>query len=153
MNRLVRSTLLPVAAVAVFAACTGVSYGSTGPSTINITSTQTMDRYVDGGGDGPGIGDREVIRQSLYNRRVTQTPIGRAEIVCTFLGGGSRSCLATYFLPKGKIVTGGAIGTRLLYETAVLGGTGLFDNARGLLVVTATSLSPRREILVFRLTG
>jgi hypothetical protein len=45
------------------------------------------------------------------------------------------------------------IGTRLLYETAIVGGTGLYDNARGSLVVTTTALHPRRQILVFRLSG
>ena len=46
-----------------------------------------------------------------------------------------------------------AIGTRLLYQIAVVGGTGLYDNARGSLTVTSTGLHPRREILLFRLAG
>ena len=39
-----------------------------------------------------------------------------------------------------------------LFDT-IVGGTELYDNARGSLVVTTTSLKPRREVLVFRLTG
>jgi hypothetical protein len=41
----------------------------------------------------------------------------------------------------------------LFYTQSIVGGTGLFDNARGTLTVTAKTLSPRREILLFRLTG
>ena len=43
------------------------------------------------------------------------------------------------------------IGSRLLYELPVVGGTGLYANARGSLVVTVRAMSPRREILTFRL--
>jgi hypothetical protein len=34
-----------------------------------------------------------------------------------------------------------------------VGGTGLYDNARGSVTVTATHLKPRREVLVFRFVG
>jgi hypothetical protein len=45
------------------------------------------------------------------------------------------------------------IQSRLLFEIAVVGGTGFYDNARGSLTVTSTHLRPRREVLVFRLAG
>jgi hypothetical protein len=47
----------------------------------------------------------------------------------------------------------GSLQSRLLYETAIIGGTGLYDNARGSLTVTATHIHPRHEVLVFRLVG
>jgi hypothetical protein len=50
-------------------------------------------------------------------------------------------------------MTSGLLGRQLVYEVAVIGGTELFDNARGSLFVTTTQLKPRRELLVFRLTG
>jgi hypothetical protein len=56
-------------------------------------------------------------------------------------------------LPRGSIETAGVLSSRLIYTHAVVGGTGLFDNARGTLTVTAKTLTPRREILLFRLTG
>ena len=65
----------------------------------------------------------------------------------------TRQCTATYSLPRGKIIAVGAIDSRLLYTVAVVGGTGLYDNARGTLTATATRLSPRREVLLFRLAG
>ena len=41
------------------------------------------------------------------------------------------------------IVATGVIGSRLLYELAIVGGTGLYDNARGSLTVTTYGLGPR----------
>lgn len=70
-----------------------------------------------------------------------------------FIDRRTRSCTATYVLPRGSLVVAGVIQTRLLYEIAIVGGTGLYDNARGTLTVTSTHLRPRREVLLFRLAG
>jgi hypothetical protein len=85
---------------------------------------------------------------------VSEAPIGRASIMCTYFDARERNCTGTYVLPRGTLVVAGAIQSRLLYEIAVVGGTGLYDNARGTLTVTSTGLRPqRREVLLFRLTG
>ena len=39
------------------------------------------------------------------------------------------------------------------YDLAVLGGTGLYDNARGTMTVTRTARKPVRDMIVFRLVG
>jgi predicted secreted Zn-dependent protease len=143
-----------VACSAVLAAALAPqAVAGTGPATIRITDVQTSYKLVDAGKRGPSAGDLEIIAQSLYNRRVTTRAIGRANILCTMLGKDLRSCTATYVLPKGSIMTSGVIGSRLIYELAVIGGTELYDNARGSLVVTTTALKPRRQVLVFRLSG
>jgi hypothetical protein len=67
--------------------------------------------------------------------------------------GLSRLCQGTYFLPKGKLVVSGSILFRQVFELAVVGGTGLYDNARGTLTSTRTSKKPYREFLLFRLAG
>jgi hypothetical protein len=126
---------------------------ATGPATIRITDVQTADTLVDRGDRGIQAGDLEIIRQLLYNRRVSSSPIGRSYILCTMLTKSMRMCTATYTLPKGTLVTSVTTGTRLLYEAAITGGTELYNNARGALVVTTTALKPRREVLVFRLAG
>jgi hypothetical protein len=71
---------------------------------------------------------------------------------CTAVGVTGQSCTATYVLPKGEIVVQGVIGSRLIYQLAVVGGTGLYDNVRGSLTVTSLQRRrPVRELLVFRL--
>jgi hypothetical protein len=85
---------------------------------------------------------------------VTTRPIGRSELVCTFVDNRrSRVCRGTYFLPRGKLVVGGSLLYRQFYDLAVVGGTGLYDNARGSLTVTRTARKPVRNLVVFRLVG
>lgn len=121
------------------------------PGTIRITSREVKTTRVDNGPGGLSAGDVEIERILLYNTRVTPKPIGHGEIVCTFVVKSSRNCNGTYFLPKGKIVVSGPIFYRQLFELAVIGGTGLYDNVRGSLTVTTLGKKPRRDLLVFRL--
>lgn len=95
----------------------------------------------------------EIFTQQLFNRGITPNPIGRADAVCTFGFGNSRNCRATYVLPRGRIVVGGSVRFREIYELAILGGTGLYNNARGSLTATQIRRSPRREFPIFRLAG
>jgi hypothetical protein len=132
----------------------GGSKAATGPATIRITNKEVSVVRVDVGARGKSPGDMEIIRQLLYNQRLTTLSIGRAEIVCTFMDyRRSRVCRGTYFLPKGRLVVGGSLLYRQFYELAILGGTGLYDNARGSLVVTRTDVRPVRDLVVFRLVG
>ena len=108
---------------------------ATGPAQIRITTTQLRSAYVDVGPRGRSVGDMEVYSGALYNRRITGKSIGRTELVCTNTFSGVRSCRGSYTLPKGKLVVGGTLRYRELYQLAVLGGTGLYDNARGSLTV------------------
>jgi hypothetical protein len=126
---------------------------ATGPSTIRITDVQVQQRTLDLGPRGRGIGDVETVHVRLYNPSITQKAIGRGDLLCTYIDRRLRTCDGTFSLPRGKLVVSGVISTRLLYVIAVVGGTGLYDNARGMLTVTSTSFRPRHEILLFRLTG
>ena len=100
---------------------------------------------------GPGAGDFDFYRQLLFNKGITVDPIGHSDLTCINTGTGSENCTGTYFLPKGKIMVGGVIASRLFYELAVIGGTGLYDNVRGTVTVTYLGGSPAHEFLVFRL--
>jgi hypothetical protein len=126
---------------------------ATGPSTIRITDVQISSHIADLGPDGPGIGDVETVGVRLYNPSITQRAIGRGDMLCSYIDARRRTCDGTYTLPRGKLVVSGVITTRLLYDIAIVGGTGLYDNARGSLTVTATGFKPRHEILLFRLSG
>ena len=120
-------------------------------STIRITDRELSYQRLDEGPHGSGPGDVEIAWLALYNRRITAKALGHAELLCTVMTGRSRTCTTTYFLPKGKLVVEGVIGSRLLYELPVVGGTGIYAGARGTLFVTARALGPREEILLFRL--
>jgi len=143
--------LLVAAGLAALGIRAWASSAQTGPALIRITSTQAKYHRVDVGRGS--IGDTEIIRMKLYNKKIAKTPIGRAELVCTFTLRRGRSCNGTYFLAKGKIVVGGSISNRDIYELAVMGGTGLYNNARGTFTAIRTAKRPRREFLIFRLAG
>ena len=128
-----------------------VANGATGPALVRITDLETSQKMIEPAGGGPD-GKTEVITQNLY-KPPARRPIGQSQLICTFVDRSNRTCVGTYELPKGSIVVTGAISTRLLYEIAIVGGTGLFDNARGTLTVTATRFRPRHEVLLFRLLG
>jgi hypothetical protein len=145
------AVLLVVAGLAALGITAWASSAQTGPALIRITSTQSKYMRIN---SAPGTaGDSELIRQRLYNKKITKKPIGRADFLCTFTFGTQRACRVTYFLPQGKIVVGGSITNRAIYELAILGGTGLYNNARGTLTAIRTAKSPRREFLIFRLAG
>jgi hypothetical protein len=129
------------------------SEAATGPAQIRITTKQVRYVRVDNGRSGRSPGDMEVIAHLLYNRRITPKALGHSEFVCTFTLDISRSCRATFFLPRGTLVAGGSLRFRQIYQLAVLGGTGLYDNARGTLTVTRLRKSPRRDLFLFRLVG
>jgi hypothetical protein len=42
---------------------------------------------------------------------------------------------------------------RQFYNLAVVGGTGLYDNARGTMALTRTGRKPVRDAILFRLVG
>jgi len=138
-----------IALVVAVAASGGDSL--TAPGTIRITDSLVKRTSVDGGEPGRGAGDIDFYRQRLFNKRITATSIGHSDITCVNTGTGSSNCTGTYFLPKGKIMVGGVIGSRLLYELAVLGGTGLYDNVRGTMTATNLGGKPAKEFLLFRL--
>ncbi len=130
------------------------SDAATGPATIRITDRELAVTRVDIGRRGTSPGDVEVVRYRLFDRTTRRNVIGRAELVCTFVDGRrSRSCRGTYFLPRGTIMVGGSLQYRQFYILAVIGGTGLYDNARGTLTVTRTARRPVRDLVVVRLAG
>ena len=145
-----------VAAGLVSAAVAGgssVLFASTGPATVRITAEKELVTQVDTGAKGRTPGDVQVVRQTLYNRHITGKPIGHSEFVCTVTAGRSRLCSGTFFLPKGKLMVSGPLRYRQFYELAIVGGTELYDNARGSLTVTRLSVDPQRSLALFRLVG
>ena len=131
------------------------SQAATGPEFIRISDRQFSYSRVDNGPHGRSPGDQEIIFDKLFNRRITPKPIGTARFLCTFTTGRTRTCIATFDLPKGEVVATGTVRYRQFYDLAITGGTGLYDNARGTLTIIRTTDRPRpiREFLYFRLSG
>ena len=131
------------------------SQAATGPEFIRISDRQFAYSRVDNGARGRSPGDQEIIFDKLFNRRITPKPIGSARFLCTITTGRTRTCIATFDLPKGEVVATGTVRYRQFYDLAITGGTGLYDNARGTLTVIRTTDRPRpiREFLYFRLSG
>ena len=149
-----KSTVIASAALGFFLASAVVASNSlalTGPGSIRVTDKLVKHIYVDNGSRGRGAGDLDFYRGQLFNKGITPTAIGHSDITCTNTGTGSMNCTGTYFLPKGKIMVGGVIASRLFYLLAVFGGTGLYDNARGSLTATYLGGLPPKEFLLFRL--
>jgi hypothetical protein len=154
---------LLAAASAVLLTAVGPVTGSqalTGPGAVRITDRLEkhihvrVDKHVMVDGKGKKrsrAGDFDFYRQALYTKTARPVNIGHSDLTCVNTGTGSSNCTGTYFLPKGKIMVGGVIASRLIYELAVLGGTGLYDNVRGTLTVTFMGGLPAREFLIFRL--
>ena len=138
------------AAVATAAGAIAAVDATTPPGVIRVTDVQVGFRTVGGAPGRPGA--VEIVQQRLHKPPITHA-IGRGDLLCTYLDRRGRQCNGTYSLPRGKIIVAGMVSSRLLCEFAVVGGTGIYDNARGTLTVTSTSLRPRREVLVFRLVG
>jgi hypothetical protein len=138
-----------VAPAAAALALAGASHEATGPALVRLT-----DRQVFHGGSTLGsAGTVEVVKVMLYGSGSRAHSIGHGVLTCVHVSGPERSCNGSYVLPRGTIETAGLLRSRLLYTQAVVGGTGLYDNARGSLTVTAKQLKPRRELLLFRLSG
>jgi hypothetical protein len=149
-----RSKLFVVAfGLAGLASFAGIgAKASTGPALIRITDVETSVHTIQPAGGG-WAGAVQVISQRLYNPALSQQRIGVSQLVCTFADKRDRTCIGSYELPRGTIVVTGPLASRLLYEIPIVGGTGLYDNARGTLTVTASRFRPRHEVLLFRLLG
>jgi hypothetical protein len=151
------SRLLAVAALLAGLAVYGSleSNAATGPEFIRITDRQFDYTSVDVGARGRSPGDQEIIFDKLFNRRITPKSIGSARFVCTFTARRTRICTATFSLPKGELVATGTVRFREFYDLAIVGGTDLYNDARGTLTIIRTTHAPRpiRELLYFRLAG
>jgi hypothetical protein len=149
MKRISLLAALLVVLVVAVATMASSALALTGPGTIRITDRQVKHIHVDGGPRGKGASDQDFYRELLYNRGLT---IGHSDVMCTNTGTGSSNCSGTYFLPKGKLMVAGVLMSRLFYQLTVIGGTRLYENARGTLTGIALGGSPRHEILTFRLS-
>ena len=136
--------VLVLAVIAVVGA--GGAQSITGPALIRVTAVTDFERGL----DGPDV-QVSTIRDRRGNR------IGWAVVLCRDLGSGgplgsaSAYCFGTYSFPKGRIQTTGIRKARSSYVLSVVGGTGLYSNVGGVLLVRMIDEGPRTERLLFSL--
>ncbi len=141
--RIVIATLVFVVVVAVGARS---AQSLDGPALIRVTAVTDFERGL----DGPDV-QVSTIRDRRNDR------IGWAVVVCRDLGSGgplgsaSAMCWGTYSFPKGRIQTTGTRKSRSSYVLSVVGGTGLYSNVGGVLLVQTFIARPRTERLLFSL--
>ncbi|MBA2707001.1 MAG: hypothetical protein H0U59_04255 [Gemmatimonadaceae bacterium] len=133
---------LALAVVAVVGA--GGAQSLEGPALIRVTAVTDFER---------DLFEQKVQVSEIRN----QKRIGWAVVLCTDLGGGgslgsaTAFCHGSYNFPKGRIQTSGTRKARSSYVMAVVGGTGLYSNVGGVLLVRTISERPRTERLLFSL--
>jgi len=121
-----------------------------------IDITQTQIKQSGSTAKFPGADVRWVY--SLHNRRITLAAIGYSILNCTFIGSGGQfgsegvyQCSAIYALKKGKIVAAGILKRRSYYALAITGGTGIYSNFGGQVLVSTIREVPHEEKLLFGL--
>jgi hypothetical protein len=120
---------------------------------IRIFSETEGKAFIDLGKPGRSAGDRSFFGTALLTRGGKR--IGYSAMVCTYLGdvlpGTVSYCNATYVLPRGKIMTTGTRQRRDYYVLAVVGGTGIYSTASGMMIASTITRGPRVERLFFSL--
>ncbi len=75
--------------------------------------------------------------------------VGRSHLLCFLIRKGERNCHGTYVFPRGHIMVSGLVQANS-YTLAVIGGTGLYDNARGAVRISPSGPNLR---VFFQLVG
>lgn len=141
--------LKPLAVAAVIASvlfAAGAARPLDGPGLIRVTALTTETSFSDG-----RLIQASWIRDRHGNR------IGWEIVTCLDLGSGgplgsgTALCTGTYQFPKGRIQAQSTRKKQSSYVLAVTGGTGLYSNVGGTLLVETISERPRVERLLFSL--
>jgi hypothetical protein len=130
---------------AVFAALASSAMSMTAPTAVADTTLvlfehDTVQHQVDLGGSGPGPGDQFIFAGDVFDRP-GGVFLGTTGGSCTTLTGndkaGQQACNGVFNLAGGQIVVQGVADTAALFgagDTAplsIVGGTGIYQNARG----------------------
>ncbi len=85
---------------------------------------------------GDYAGAVEVWRTRVLLQHRAQT-VGTGAIACTRIDSYTsvRECNGTYILPRGRIQVAGEIITRAAFQLTIVGGTGVYGAAGGVMVV------------------
>jgi len=100
---------------------------------------------------GPFPGDLEYFQLTIYKDAALKKPYGTAEITCQFNLNKNAFCDVTYQLSDGTLVGAGPVDFKTSsFDLAVVGGTGKFQDERG--VLTSTPAARRSQRVAFDLS-
>jgi hypothetical protein len=113
---------------------------ATADTTLTLFEHDTVQYQADLGRPGPGPGDQFIFAGDLFDRPGGMF-LGTTSGSCTRLTGNDKSgqtaCNGTFNLAGGQIVTQGVVDTAALFvrgdavPLSIVGGTGIYQNARG----------------------
>jgi hypothetical protein len=139
-------------AVALAAGPASAAKGPHGLITLKATGKVAKAQVIDNAPTGDSPGDLLVFTERLYNARGKQ--IGSDAASCVRLFDQTSLCTGVYKLPGGQIhvqlIQPGPTGT---YEQAVVGGTGRFAGARGIVMVAQNASKGDRFTFKVRVKG
>jgi hypothetical protein len=128
------------AVVASLCALVQLAPTATADTTLALFERDTVQHQADLGGPGPGPGDQFIYAGDVFDRP-GGVFLGTTGGSCTTLTGndtsGQETCNATFSLAGGQIVVQGVVDTAAVFvrnETvplSIIGGTGMYQNARG----------------------
>ena len=147
-----RLAVVVVMAALAWALFAAADAGSLQPGRASIRITQ---QRISHSTSGQRIGRISVDTFHLYNRAIRRQSLGSSIIYCTYLGrggirgSGAQWCNANFALPKGTIVATGVQRSPFFYQLSVVGGSGLYANVIGTVVIS--QLARRHYNLIFAL--
>ena len=77
--------------------------------------------------------------------------VGRSHLLCFLISKAERDCRGVYVFPRGHLMVAGIVQANS-YALAVIGGTGLYDNARGAVRVSPSGALANHRVF-FQLVG
>jgi hypothetical protein len=132
-----RNALIVMAVAGVGAvAFTSAASGGRQPAAVTLHAQSKLEhaQLVDNDPQGRSAGDVLVFTEQLLDARGRR--IGSDAATCTYLFDQRSECTGTYVLPGGKVmvqlIQPGSTGT---YTQAIVGGTGRYARARGVVIV------------------
>ena len=127
---------------AIVASLSALALASTAAAdtTMTLFEHDTVQHQTDLGGPGPGPGDQFIFAGDVFDRPGGMF-LGTTGGSCTTLTGnetsGQQTCNGTFNLAGGQIVFQGVVDTAALFvrgdtvPLSIVGGTGMYQNARG----------------------
>lgn len=139
--------LLVLVAVVFVARAWGAPAGGLSTGRINVTATlmYSTTRAVPPAGRQSDAAEQSWRITDRYGKA-----IGRMIVWCRWIRPRSRFCTNELTMPRGKIVATGSSLTQFEGEYAVVGGTGAYSRASGVLLFTAIGI--RKTVLLVTVT-